>query len=432
MVLGKWFALTATVMTMLFVCFALPSSAEDSDSLVSPALEFLAEQSGMAKAGVTGEDISFLADDFERALNVSRISSLTVTSLPERSDGILYLGDSEVSEGQVISRANISYLKFVFMSEDVTDSAFCFSTNHGVYNIECAMYSLEYENERPVVSSASDLTLAVGTYKNVAVYGRMDAYDPEGDAMVYEIIEYPEEGILLLTDKASGDYKYIPSAGYTGKDSFRYVVVDQYGNYSAAAEVSLEVTQQGNSLVYCDLEDSASHVAAISLTERGIMASAELDGQYYFYPSAEVTRAEFLVMAMKTLGIENPVSGESTVFADDNEIPTEYRGYINTAQKLGYVCGRINDTGELVFAPNDGITRAEAATMIHNMVSLDIPVIKPMFVDLGTVPVWAKDAVYAMTSAGIMSYSGGYVAADSVVTRGQCAEMLYMLGKIDQ
>lgn len=432
MVLGKYFALAATVMTMLCACLVLPTAAENTVEAVSPALDILAEQSRMAKAAITGEDVVFSAEDFERALNVSRVSSLTVTSVPARADGILYLGDSEVSEGQVISRANISYLKFVFMNEEITDSVFCFSTDLGAYDIKCAMYSLEYKNERPVVSSANGAALSVGTYKDVTVYGKLDAYDPEGDAMVYEIIDYPDAGILMLTDKAAGDYKYIPSNGYTGKDSFRYVAVDRYGNYSASATVTLEVTQQSNSLVYCDLEGSASHVAAISLTESGIMASAELGGKYYFYPSAEVTRAEFLAMAMKTLGIENLMSEETTVFADDDQIPEEYRGYINTAQKLGYVCGRINEAGELVFAPNEAVTRAEAATMVYNMMSLDIPVIKPLFVDLGTVPVWATDAVYAMTSAGIMSYSGGYVVADSAVTRGQCAEMLYMLSKLDK
>lgn len=403
--------------------------AQPREELVSPALMILAEQSGMAKASNEME-IVFSADDFEKALNVSSISYVTVEVLPERADGILYLGESEVQEGQLISRANIPHLKFVFMNKDIKESAFCFTTNHGMWDIKCSLFTLEYHNECPTVSSVSDLALTVGTYSDVAVYGQLDAYDPDGDAMVYEIVEYPSDGLLIVSDKTTGSYKYIPQSNATGADVFRYVAVDRYGNYSKSARVTIEVAKRGSAPVYHDLEDRASHVAAITLTEQGIMSSTELDGRYYFYPEQQVTRAEFLTMAMKTLGVQAADDTATTVFSDDADISSQYRGYINTAQKLGYVCGRINEAGDLLFAPNDGITRAEAAKMIQNMISLEIPVIKPMFVDSGTVPAWAKDAVFAMTSAGIMTYSGGYVSADSVITREECAQMLYMLGKI--
>ncbi len=426
MVFGKWMVYLITVLAAWGMLLVYPAAAEN-DASVSPALEILAEQCTVAMSESDGREIGFEANDFEKALNLSRISSIKVTSLPERSDGILYLGDSEVREGQVISRANISYMKFVFMNEEVRDTSFCFSTNLGTYDIPCSLYRLEYENLRPTVSVADDLSLTVGTYRDITVYGKMDAYDPDGDQLVFEIVDYPEHGLLIVTDSNSGDYKYIPDAGYTGNDSFRYVVVDRYGSYSSSAEVCLNVTQQSNALVYRDLEDHASHVAAISLTEQGIIASSALDGQYYFNPEARVTRAEFLVMAMKTLGIDHLSGEEKSVFSDDEDISDEHRGYVNAAQKLGYICGKINGDGQLVFAPNDGITRAEAATILQNMTSFAVPVIKPLFLDLGTVPAWAKDAVYALTSSGIMTYSGGYVSADSVVSKAQCAEMLYRL-----
>lgn len=426
---GKRVAFFVTAMTILCLLLSLTVMAENTET-VSPALAILAERSVMAKTGLMGEELVFTADEFERALNVSSVSSITVTKLPERADGILYLGGSEVSEGQILSRANIPYLKFVFMSEEIRDSSFCFSTNHGAYALTCSLYALEYENRTPVVSSVSESVLAVGTYRDISVYGKLDAYDPDGDEMVYEIVSTPGNGLLILTDSASGEYKYIPANGYTGTDSFRYVAVDRYGNYSEAVQVTLTVSQPRSMLVYSDLMEDASHVAAISMTERGIMASSELDGNYYFYPSAEVTRAEFLTMAMKTLGIHATASDQPTVFADDADIPEELRGYVSAAQRLGYVCGKLNEAGELVFCPNDGITRFEAATMLYNMTALDLPVIQPLFVDGNTVPIWAQDAVYAMTASGIMTSEKGYVSADSTVTRAQAAEMLYKLSSV--
>ena len=424
---GKWLVIFFAV--TLLLCFSLSASATDSGAqMVSPALAILAQQNTMAKAGVTGEDIDFAANDFERALNVSSIDSITVTKLPDRSDGILYLGGSEVLAGQTVSRANIPYLTFVFMSEDITDSAFCFSTNHGAYELECALYRLEYENRVPVVSSVSDTVISVSTYKDISVYGQLDAYDPDGDEMKFEIVSYPQNGLLTMTNISTGTYKYTPVDGFTGSDRFRYVAVDRYGNYSDAVWVNLTVSQPKSTLVYSDLKESTAHVAAISMTERGVMASSELGGNYYFYPSAEVTRAEFLTMAMKTMGIQASGENQKTVFADDGDIPNDLRGYINTAQKLGYVCGKLNESGELVFCPNETITRYEAAVMLYNMSEVvELPVIQPLFVDADTVPVWAKDAVYSMTVSGVLSIQKGYISANAGVTRAQAAEMLYKL-----
>ncbi len=422
----KWFLVLTVTVTLL--CCSHVCLAEDAgDPLVSPALAVLAEQSPMAKAGLVGAEVEFEAEDFERALNVSAISSITVTSLPERADGILYFGGNEVTVGQTISRANIPYMTFSFMNEEITDSAFRFSTNHGAYDMECAVYCLEYENRPPVVSSVAEAVASVSTYKNISVFGRMDAYDPDGDELTFQVISYPKSG-LLIADSDEGAYQYIPVNGFTGADSFRYVAVDQYGNYSKPLQVTLNVTQPKTTLVYSDLMERESHVAAIAMTERGIMASSELNGTYYFYPDEEVTRAEFLVMAMKTMGIRSTLSDEATVFADDSEIPSEFRGYVAEAQKLGYVCGRLNEENALVFCPNDKITRYEAAVMLYKLKEMELPVIKPLFADADTVPVWARDAVYSMTAAGILTDEKGYIDANATVTREEAAQMLYRFG----
>lgn len=422
---GKWIVITIAVLLLCLPSTVFAGSARGD--AVSPALLVLAHKNTMAKSCVQGEEIGFVAEDFEKALNVSSVASITITELPERSDGILYLGGSEVTVGQTVSRANISYLTFVFMNEDISDSAFRFSTNHGDYDISCAVYRLKYENRSPVVSSVPQEIVSVSTYKGIDVYGNLDAYDPDGDEIRYEIVSYPQNGSLILLDCECGEYRYLPANGFAGEDTFRYVAVDRYGNYSASVQVTLTVAQPKTAFVYSDLKESKAHVAAISLTERGIMASSELDGCYYFYPETELTRAEFLVMAMKTFGIRVDSNAEETVFADNGEIPREYRGYVDFAQKLGYVCGRLDSENQLVFCPNEKITRYEAAVMLCQMFDAETPVLKPMLMDAEVVPAWAMDAVYAMTAAGILTSEEGYVEADAVVTRAQAAQMLYKL-----
>lgn len=417
-----------TILAALFVAFGATGSAKTGEGVVSPALNVLSSRAYMAQSCLSGEELGFSADDFARALNVSSVSWITVKKLPERADGLLYLGGSEVVEGQTISRENLPYLKFVFMSDDIKDSAFCFSSDLGDYEIECRLYSLSYANRAPLIISAD--VAAAKTYRDVTVFGSMNAYDPDGDSLRYEVISYPQNGSLILLDAATGAYRYQPDQGFAGQDSFRYVAVDRYGNYSQSATVSVTVSSTRTSLVYADLEARDDHVAAIAMTECGVMASVEQDGNYYFYPEQSVTRAEFLAMAMRTLGIEAG-GAEKTVFADDGEIPDKLRGFVDVAEKLGYVCGRIDGEGRLVFAPNEPITRLEAAVMIYNMTDVAVPTVSIDLGGLSSVPAWAENAVLSVVSCGILSMEDGCLSTNMTITRGQAAQMLYRLSQLE-
>ena len=420
MKIGKIFAL---ICVFCFTLSLVTVSNAKEECVVTPALNIIAQDSYVAVSCVADNGISFEAEDFERALNLSCVSSITVTELPSKADGILYLGSSEVSVGQTVSRANIGYLNFEFLGENIDRSSFRFKTDMGAYDIECMMYSLKYANSAPVADIGG--VSQVSTYKNVSFYGQLRAYDPEGDRIIYEIVEQPSNGLLKVLN--NGEYIYTPSAGYVGRDSFKYVALDEYGNYSSSREIKLDVESQRSSVVFSDITSGEYHVAAINLAEKGIMSAHEVDGKYYFYPDAELGRLEYLVMAMKSMGIEISGNSESTVFADDSLIPASLKGYVNTAVMLGIIGGKIDTSGNLLFAPNDKITRAEAAVMLNNMADIDEPILRPVFADSGSLPSWAEEAIYCLTSSGIMPNKNGCVSASETLTRDEGAYMLYML-----
>lgn len=413
----------------LMALLILPVGAKERKP-VSVGLDVLAARTEMRKAGLVNNDITFEATDFERALNVSSVSSITVAELPVRADGVLYLGNGEVSVGQTVSRENLCYLNFEFAREDIRDSSFRFTSNGGAYEIACKMSLLEEVNHSPIVSSATQTALSVGTYRDVTVYGSLEAFDPEGDRITFEIVRQPEKGILVMDDTSSGDYRYIPNAGYTGSDSFRYVAVDQYGNYSESATVSLKVEAQKNRLVYTDMTNRIAHVPAISLTEQGIMEEVKIDGKSCFEPEKGVTRLDFVVAAMKAVGLESVKDCEKTVFDDDGSIPKNLKGYVALATEKKYVYGKIQADGELLLDPDAGITRAEAAVILSRMIAAEAPTVKPVFADANSVPAWAKDAVETLADLGVMDSKGGYVNAGATLTREQTAYMLYMLQRV--
>ncbi len=417
----------AMAAVLLGVMLALSScGAKANTQKVSVGLDVLAERAEMVKTGLVGGEISFGAEDFERALNLSKISDITITKLPSAADGTLYLGTGKVSVGQVISAANLSYLKFASQSAAIRDSFFCFSVD-GDYEITCDLRMVESVNYSPSVSSVDDAILAVSTYKNITLYGSLSSHDPEGDAVRYEIVTRPKNGLLVSLDEACSTYRYMPNAGYTGKDSFRYVAIDRYGNYSEAATVSLNV--EDTKMVFGDLSESAYYVPAINLVDAGIMASTKVGETHYFYPEKTVSRMDFLAMAMKIMNIKVTAPAKQTVFADDAAIPTSMKPYVNTAERMGYICGKINEKGELVFAPDDAITIAEAAVILANMTKIDVPTIAPSLAEGSQVPAWAEDAVFAMASAGILSNMGEAIDAGADLSRGMGAQMLYALAR---
>lgn len=411
-------------------CFSLNMvsfvSAEENAPIVSPALCVISSESYVAMSCVAETTLGFDADSFEKALDLSYISSVTVTRLPSKDEGTLYLGSSEVAEGQTVSRANIGYLNFEFSEKSDGESRFCFYTDQGGHEIECRLFSLKHKNSAPEhrIKGAEQ----VSTYKNVNLYGKLDVYDAEGDKVIFEMVKAPRNGLLKLS--SDGEYVYEPTLGYVGNDSFKYVVQDEYGNYSTLREIELEVELQSSSVVFSDLANDKYHIAAINLTEKGITAAQEVDGKYYFYPDAELGRLEYLVMAMKNVGIEVNDSGSTTVFADDSQIPAGLKGYVNTAVELGIISGRINEKGEPVFSPNVKITRAEAAVMLNNMAELDMPVLKPVFADSNAMPAWAEDAICCLVYNEIMPNENGYASASQLLCKDEGVYMLYMLEQI--
>ncbi len=410
---------------LISLLFLTAVSAKGEKALVSPALKVLAANTDMAKAAVVGDNIGFTAEDFERSLCVGNIASITIEELPSETDGKLMLGTAALSAAQSVSGDALDVLTFVPASEDVKSGSFVFSDGGG-YSIRCNLYFIDKVNYSPTTSLASESTLRLRTHDSVAKCGRLDAYDPEGDKIIYEIVSYPTSGSVVLLDRESGSYIYTPSEKYTGNDSFSYVARDIYGNYSAKASVDVSVRARQTSAVFGDIYDCDTYNAALTMAENSLMEGTNTDGTVYFVPTQTISRAEFLTTAMKAAGMTVPTNAEIPVFDDDADIAGEYKNYVGAAYRLGFINGSEID-GKLCFLPNASITRAEAAVMLDKILSetksVSTPVVLPVFADTDDVPAWASEAVRTMHSLGVIDDKSGYVSPEGLVTRGDAAKM---------
>ncbi len=406
------------VSMILAAALAVPASAY-SANMLSPGLEHFTEQCGMIRSSVSGTEISFSRTDFENALGSSP-KLITVTALPPLTDGTLYYGSAPVSVNQIITSAGLDLLRFV-PSKTCSTSSFRFRAD-GEYSIECALKFTDTVNLAPA-AAADPEALAVWSQQDIAQYGTLTGSDPEGDAIVFEITERPERGILELTDPTAGNYRYTPCDGVTGKDSFTYTVRDEWGNYSAPVTVTVEVDEPACELVFADMDGHWAHNAALVMAAEQIMDAESVDGQLYFRPEEEMTREEFLVTVMKALGA-GEIEPCATVFADHGEISVSATGYVNRAYELGIIKGSW-ENGELCFLPASKITRAEAAVILGTILGEEESDTVAVFADHSDVPAWARGSLYALSDAGIFTGTGsGRIAPNEILDRGQTAQIL--------
>ncbi len=410
------------------VCIFIPVRAEAATdpAPVSPGLLVLAERFPMAKAGLAGAPLSFSAEDFGRAVNLASVRTVTVTRTPSPEEGELRLGNVVVNRGQTIHASALENLSYVSARGGVRYSSFGFTVNDSPVEITCQVFMLNAINHAPTLESVPKTALSVSTHKNVTLWGELPSYDPDGDGTVVEIVSYPKYGILLLTDASKGEYTYTPSVDRVGKDSFSYVVRDTYGNYSASATVSLQILRPASSLVFADMRGEKGENAALRVTEAGIMSGTPWGMSIYFEPDRAVSRVDFVVMAMKAMGVTDPGNGVPTAFVDWQTIPEESRGYIAAAYGLGYIQGEPTASG-LCFHAERSITRAEAAVILGRMVNAATPTLKPVFEDAREIPAFAQASVYSVAALGLLNDRDGNIEPMEPVTRLDAAEILSAL-----
>lgn len=384
---------------------------------VSPALSILSRGLGTVKSGLCGSDVRFCAADFSDVLGVDSIGKAVITSLPDASAGKLMLGSLEVMKNQTVSAENLSALRFVPSDKSEKDCFFTVRTGKDrEYDLKCTVRITKDINRAPAAGST-----AVATYKNIAVSGKMTAADPEGDALTYEVVSGTGKGLLVLNDR-NGSYTYTPMKNYTGRDSFSYRATDAYGNRSETVTVGITVSRSDKGTVFDDMIGNPAHCAAITVSDAGIMTGIGLNGSTLFDPQGKVSRAQFLALAMKTAGCDVSGIGQGTVsvFADDGDIPAEYRPYVIAAYNEGMISVP-DGNGKENFDPRGNITVSDALVMLDGILKTEKPAVKPVFAGSDSLKGELADVVSGLYAAGIIDSAENL---SSELTRADAAVLL--------
>ena len=381
----------------------------------------------LIKSGLYGRKITFSDADFKQGLCITDFKRVTITELPDSSAGTLMIAGRRATEGISIKRKNLPSLVFIPASKEISEASFKFKIDEyaGGEELTFKLRFTDKINYEPILPESNEPCLNEKTQREISVFGRMEATDSEGDGLEFMIVSYPENGALTVLDKTSGKYLYTPDDDFVGKDSFVYVARDEWGNFSEIAEVSITVGKRMSEVKYVDMQNRPEYSAAVAMTAMGIMGGKVIGDGVYFNPDETVTKAEFVAMTLKVLGM-TPNAAAETYFDDNADIPSPLVGYVAAAQRMGAINGSFED-GKLLFKPNDEITKYEAAMIMAKLIETDAEVDLPVFKDESDIPCYARADVYAMCSVGVFEYTDNTVNATAAVTRADAARYLYKL-----
>lgn len=154
----------------------------------------------------------------------------------------------------------------------------------------------------------------------------------------------------------------------------------------------------------------------------------QISGDNKFYPNKEITRAEFAVFLVRTLGLGENIQGSKS-FKDVTPDKAYYRE-VMTAANSGIIAGISSD----LFDPQTRITRQEMAVMLDRALKYaKISVIANQdlvnkFADVKQIAPWAKDSVAAAVTTGVMGgRENNSFAPKSYASRAEAVVILHRL-----
>ncbi|WP_238933640.1 S-layer homology domain-containing protein [Brevibacillus choshinensis] len=165
-----------------------------------------------------------------------------------------------------------------------------------------------------------------------------------------------------------------------------------------------------------DISNSYAREQIRALQSSGIVSG---DEKGYFHPENPVTRAEFVSMLDRTLGIK-PVASSVPSFTDVPKSSWAY-GYVQAAVSLDMA----NGTSSTTFSPNRTISRQEAATFLVRAMGLQASsTATPSVKDANAISNWARPAVSAAIKKQWLVGYQGYFRPGAALSREETAVIL--------
>ncbi|MHA6480790.1 S-layer homology domain-containing protein [Paenibacillus sp. strain BS8-2] len=260
--------------------------------------------------------------------------------------------------------------------------------------------SLEFEllaNDKPIQSWDA----------NYAVKGELPYSLKEGQRSEYVVVTRKDK---------NGTTSVVPQSGYA--DGVASFWTSRAGTYEV----------KYNEKSFSDLSGHWSEAAVKAMAAREIIKGK---GNGLFQPDAAMTRADYVIMLLRMLGIRGDAT-ESFIDVQENDY---YAKEVGLAQSLGIIKG----DDKQAFRPRAVITRQEMFTITNRALALtnklgqdSEPAQTTMFLDADKIAPYAIDSIASLSSMGLIQGYKNRIQPQEGATRGQAAQFLANLAEVLQ
>ena len=376
------------------------------------------KQKQITMTAAKGSEVRFSTQDLERRMGIeeNELGGLTITSLPNENQGVLWLGNRPVNQYQSLTREQINQLVFApAKAETEVSLGFIPLAQDAAATIVNINMTDSYNNP-PVLSSQVYETMCETP---LAVY--LDGYDPEGDAIAIEQCDKPKKGTVQFDGFSM---TYAPYPGKSGTDTFTIRAVDQWGNYSKDAQIKIKINKNDTGFRFADMHLNPSEYAAMQLHKNGVMTGEITGNSALFYPKESVKGADFLIHLLAAAGMDKDLpSCINTGLSNDGQIDLWLKPYVKKAMEEGII-------KESTFSANDTLLRGQAVMYVSRAAKIeDVKMYSLRLGDLDKTPAWAIPYYMNLAAYKMLDLPDNQANATGSLTRQYSADLLWQLYK---
>ncbi|MDI3481354.1 MAG: hypothetical protein PWQ97_1009 [Tepidanaerobacteraceae bacterium] len=222
----------------------------------------------------------------------------------------------------------------------------------------------------------------------------------------------PENAILACYDEKTGHWVAVPAV----MDLEKNLVFARVKHFSKYAVMIKDEKKS-----FADIGESFAWAKDYveTLAGAGILSGV---GGDRFEPGRPVTRAEFVSMLQKAMGLAAPEDAK-TSFVDVKKSAWYYEA-VSAASASGLVSGYKDGT----FRPDETITREEISVILSRALKLSGSEQSSGFKDEGSISSWSRPAIFAAVEKGLLKgYQDGTFRPKNAVSRAECAVIIYRM-----
>ncbi len=191
---------------------------------------------------------------------------------------------------------------------------------------------------------------------------------------------------------------------------------ESYGGGSSKEEKT-EEKEENSAPTFNDLNGySWAEAAILSLAKDGVIKGV---GEGIFAPGNNITRADFIILLVRAF--------EQKSDSEENFSDVSKNDYFAKELAIAKNNGLVNGVGNNKINPRGSIKRCDMMVMVYRTLKklgIELKSDKVNMLDMSSVPEYAKEAVTALISNGIVNGKGGYIAPNEHTTRAEVAVLL--------